>query len=87
MRKRGVVVALIALVLVVGWYFFRPERIFLDQRVDEATGASGTVLATGAFHGVAHDGRGKASVVRRSDGSRVLELTEFETSNGPDLHL
>ena len=84
---RNVVVALVALGVVAGWYAFRPERLFLDQRVDEATGGSGVVIAAGAFHGVAHDGRGSASVVRRADGSRVLELTDFETSNGPDLHL
>ncbi len=87
MRKRSVAVAFVALLLVAGWYAFRPERLLLDQRVDEATGGSGGVVASGAFHGVAHDGKGNASVVRRADGSRVLELTEFETSNGPDLHL
>lgn len=87
MRKRDVVVAFGALVVIAGWYTFRPERLFLDQRVNEATGGSGVVIAAGAFHGVAHDGKGKASVVRRADGSRVLELTDFETSNGPDLHL
>jgi hypothetical protein len=87
MRKRNVAVAVVALVLVAAWYAFRPERLFLDQRVDEATGGSGVVIAAGTFHGVAHDGKGKASVVRRADGSRVLELTEFETSNGPDLQL
>jgi hypothetical protein len=87
MRKRDVVVALGALVVIAGWYAFRPERLFVDQRVNEATGGSGVVIAAGAFHGVAHGGKGNASVVRRADGTRVLELTDFETSNGPDLHL
>jgi hypothetical protein len=87
MRKRRIALSVVAVVLVAGWYAFRPERLFLDQRVDEATGARGIVIATGAFHGVAHAGRGTGSVVRRADGSRVLELTDFETSNGPDLHL
>lgn len=86
MRKRDVVVAVGALVVIAGWYAFRPERLFLDQRVNEATGG-GVVIAAGAFHGVAHDGKGNASVVRRADGTRVLELTDFETSNGPDLQL
>jgi hypothetical protein len=71
MRKRSVIVAFVVLVLMAGWYAFRPERLFLDQRVDEATGGSGVVIATGAFHGVAHAGKGNASVVRRPDGSRV----------------
>lgn len=87
MRKRNVVVAVVGLALAAGWYAFRPERLVLDQRVDEATGGSGVVIAAGVFHGVAHGGKGKAAVVRRADGSRLLELTDFETSNGPDLHL
>lgn len=87
MRKRHVVVAFLAVVLGVGWYAFRPERLFIDQRVNEATGGGGVVIAAGAFHGVAHASKGNASIARRADGSRVLELTGFETSNGPDLHL
>jgi hypothetical protein len=87
MRTRDAVAVVVAIGAIAGWYAFRPERLFVDQRVDEATGQGGVLLAAGAFHGVAHDGRGKASVLRRPDGSRVLELTGFETSNGPDLHL
>jgi electron transfer DM13 len=87
MTKRNVIVAAAALVLVAVWYAFRPERLFLDQRVNEATGGSGAAVAAGAFHGVSHDGKGTATIVRRPDGSRVLELTGFETSNGPDLQL
>lgn len=87
MNKR-IALALVALpLLAAGWWAFRPERLFVDQRVSESTGAQGTLLAQGAFHGVAHDGKGTARVVRRADGSRVLELTGFETSNGPDLQL
>jgi hypothetical protein len=86
--RRPVALALAALpFLAAGWWAFRPERLFVDQRVSEATGAQGTLLAQGAFHGVAHDGKGTARVVQRADGTRVLELTGFETSNGPDLHL
>jgi len=87
MTQRNIILGAVALALIAGWYAFRPERLFLDQKVNERTGSGGAVLASGAFHGVAHDGRGRASVVRRPDGSQVLELTDFETSNGPDLHL
>jgi hypothetical protein len=87
MSKRNAVVAAVALALGAGWWAFRPERLVLDRKVDEAVGAAGALLARGVFHGVAHGGAGTASVVRRADGTRVLELTEFETSNGPDLHL
>jgi hypothetical protein len=87
MTIRNAVIAVGALALAAGWYAFRPERLVVDQRVSEATGGAGAVLASGAFHGVAHEGRGTVRLLRRADGTRVLELTDFETSNGPDLHL
>lgn len=87
MSKRTALVLAALPVLAAAWYAFRPERLFLDQRVAEPTGARGALLAEGSFHPVAHEGRGTARLVERPDGSRVLELTGFETSNGPDLQL
>ena len=106
MKTRGMVVAVIAvLVIGAGWYLFRPERLFVNQKVNEslvtpaatagmspAGGAlegssADAVLATGSFHSVAHDTRGTATVHRLADGSRVLRLTDFETSNGPDVQV
>ena len=40
-------------------------------------------LRSGAFHSVAHETRGTASIHQLSDGKRVLRFTGFETSNGP----
>lgn len=44
-------------------------------------------LTQGSFRGVHHDGSGSATVYRTGDGTRVLRLTEFATSNGPDLYV
>jgi hypothetical protein len=52
-----------------------------------ATTASETILASGSFHSVAHDGSGNASIYRLSDGTRILRFTNFKTSNGPDVHV
>jgi hypothetical protein len=79
-----------AVVVTAGWYAFRPERAFIDRTVSEtapAGGASAATLATGRFHPVAHDATGTATVLRLPDGRRVLRLSEFETSDGPDLQL
>src|SRR4030095_320743 len=82
-----------------GWALFRPERLWVDARVNEsfpaaaspAAGGSpappGRALGTGSFHGVAHQSRGAAAVHRLADGRRVLRFTNFETSNGPDVHV
>jgi len=46
-----------------------------------------TALFTGKFRGIAHKTDGNASIYKTADGKRVLRLTGFETSNGPDVHV
>ncbi len=104
MTKKMLIAGAGAVVLVAGWYAFRPERLFIDQVVSERfdttgvalSGAAGgavatptmpTMLSMGRFHAVAHAGQGLATIYRTPDGKRTLRLTEFETSNGPQLHL
>jgi len=89
MNKKILLIAIAAVVLVGGWYAFRPERLFVDQTVNEsAVSLEGAmILASGEFHPVSHDGKGKASVYQLADGKKVLRFTEFETSNGPDVHV
>ena len=38
-------------------------------------------------HGVAHKGVGHATIYQLGDGKRILRFTNFETSNGPDVHV
>jgi hypothetical protein len=44
-------------------------------------------LETGAFHGKVHQTSGRATIYQESDGKLVLRLTNFKTSNGPDVHV
>lgn len=44
-------------------------------------------LATGTFHGKVHQTSGRATVYREADGKLLLRLTNFKTSNGPDVHV
>lgn len=90
-------IALIVIVILalVGWYLFRPERIFIDSTVNEslpeasdtqsaeATGPK--TLSKGTFHGVAHEAKGNAEIIELSDGNKILRFTDFEVSNGPDV--
>ena len=43
--------------------------------------------ASGRFHSNAHETRGVATIYRLDDGRRALRLTEFSTSNGPDVRV
>lgn len=91
MKRRKIILAAGGVLLVTGgWYAFRPELLFIDAVAHEAPlvgdGAARTI-ARGRFHGVAHEGEGLATVYELPDGSRALRLTEFRTSNGPDVHV
>jgi hypothetical protein len=44
-------------------------------------------LVTGNFHGKVHHTSGRATVYQDADGKLVLRLTNFKTSNGPDVHV
>ena len=86
------------IVAAVAWYAFRPELLFIDKSVSEsfpaAAAAANTAdsatspkqLAIGRFKGYAHETEGDASIYE-VNGQRVLRLTNFKTSNGPDVHV
>jgi hypothetical protein len=84
------VVLAVAIVAIVGWYAFRPERLVIDQKVNEqfpTASAASNQLASGQFHSGAHETRGSATVFQLADGKKTLRLTDFATSNGPDVHV
>ncbi|HZE71503.1 MAG TPA: DM13 domain-containing protein [Pyrinomonadaceae bacterium] len=90
--KKLVVLLVVLLVAGGAWYAFRPERLFINQKVNDqfptASAANATTkLATGQFHNGAHETKGTATVFQLADGKRTLRLTNFETSNGPDVHV
>lgn len=92
MKKRKVVIPVVAIVLFVAWYEFRPERLIVNHSVHETFPAakddSGVqTLASGIFHSVLHPTSGTATIYRIGSGTRILRLTNFRTSNGPDVHI
>ena len=44
-------------------------------------------LFTGKFHGKVHKTEGRATIYQDKDGKQILRLTNFKTSNGPDVHV
>jgi hypothetical protein len=97
MTKRTLIIAALAVLGTGGWYAFRPERLFIDQTVNESLGeaalSAGTetampaTLAMGQFKSIAHETKGTATVLQLADGKRILRLTDFMTSNGPDVRV
>lgn len=98
MTKRKVIIGLGLLALAVGWYAFRPELLFIDKTVHEDLPAAQVtasaqpqgqtrVLASGDFESLAHETKGAATIHQLADGKRILRLSRFETSNGPDVRV
>lgn len=92
MKHKGLIYGLAVIIAIALWAAFRPERLFVNAKVNEAmpagpAQASETVLASGLFHSVAHGTKGAASIYQLADGKRILHLSNFETSNGPDVHV
>jgi hypothetical protein len=52
-----------------------------------AAEAAAPALLRGSFHSVAHETHGSAAILRGADGRLVLRLTDFSTSNGPDVRV
>ncbi len=99
MNRRNLLIGVGVIALAAGWYAFRPELLFVNKTVNEelpvgqATSLAMSktsepiVVARGDFRGLAHHTAGAATVHQLADGKRILRLTGFETSNGPDVHV
>ena len=98
MRRRTWIIGLVVLGAI-GWYLFRPELLFVKTTVNESLPvevaaqtdvaggkAESGVLLSGQFRSYAHETNGTAAVHQLGD-RRVLRLTGFSTSNGPDVRV
>lgn len=92
-NRKLIIIVAVAIAAVAGWYAFRPELLFVNSRVNEqfptvsAASAEPKSLASGSFHGVAHETKGVATLYQLPDGKKTLRLTDFQTSNGPDVRV
>lgn len=90
-RKKWILVAVGVPVLVAVWWAFRPEKLWVNVKVNEpapaGTSADLQPLYTGLMSARAHPTSGRASIYQTPDGKRDLRLTDFMTSNGPDVHV
>ena len=81
-----------AVAALVAWYVFRPERLVVNCRVDEVLptapgGLSAPPLESRRFYSILHPMEGTATILQMGDGTRILRLASFSTSNGSDVHI
>jgi hypothetical protein len=88
--EHRVITAIIGLaVLIRAWYLFRPELLFISKSVNEAPPFDATAqpLDTGLFSRNLHETSGRATIYRQPNGVLILRLSDFHTSNGPNVHV
>jgi hypothetical protein len=95
------VAALAVVGLVAGVAYFQPQKLFINQRVDEAVPAATTgpslqassvagpetVLSRSNLQSLEHQSSGTVSLIELPGGGRILRLENLTTSNGPDLRV
>ena len=91
-RWTKIAIPLAAVAVLVAWYAFRPERLVVNRRINEAMpaeqgGSPTQVLESGRFYSILHPTAGIATIYQVGEKTRVLRLTNFRTSNGPDVHV
>ena len=90
-RKKWILAAVGVPVLVAAWWAFRPEKLWINKQVSEpapfASSSDSQPLYTGLLMSNAHPTSGRASIYQLGGGKRDLRLTDFTTSNGPDVHV
>src|SRR5437868_5402194 len=98
MKQRNLIIGGVVVAAgVIGWALFRPDTLFVDKAVNEAfpgatsvqaaSGNQPAVIFQGSFHSGAHKTEGMAAIYQLGGGKRALRLTDFETSNGPAVHV
>lgn len=95
--KAGAVAAIVGIVVVLA--VFQPQKLFIDQRVDEALPEVTTqptpdvaspspqrmTIASGRFRPLAHRASGSAQAIELGGGKRIVRLEDLDVENGPDL--
>jgi len=90
-RNKWIVILAGVPMLAGAWWAFRPEKLFINQKVNEAAPAGLSsepqALYTGKLEGKVHQTSGRATIYKAADGKEYLRLSDFTTSNGPDVHV
>lgn len=88
-RRRWILAAVGLPVLVVLWWAFRPEKLWINEKVNEPapfeTGADPQPILTGRFESEGQTG-GRATIYKKS-GGEYLRLSDFTAPVGDEINV
>ena len=77
--------------LVALWWAFRPEKLWINEKVNEAapfdTNADPRPVLTGRFEAKAEQTSGRVTIYKKPGSEEYLHLSDFATANGEDVHV
>ena len=98
MNKKLVFIVVGIIVLILAWYLISPlfivkevneesplDELGMDKETEDMPN-SAVIIAEADFMESAHTVSGKALVIEE-DGKKILRFEDFETVNGPNLHI
>jgi hypothetical protein len=90
LRRKWILIGVGLPVLVAMWWAFRPEKLWINQKVNEpapfdASGDPQPVL-TGRFDGNAQTS-GRATIYKKPGGKEYLQLKDFTAPSGANVHV
>ena len=90
-RRKWILAAVALPVLVALWWAFRPEKLWINEKVNEAapfdTSGDPQPILTGRLEGTAQQTSGRATIYKKPGGGEYLHLSDFATPNGEDVNV
>jgi hypothetical protein len=91
LRRKWILAAVGLPVLVALWWAFRPEKLWINEKVNEAapfdTSGGPQPILTGRFESDAQQTSGRATIYQKPGGKKYLQLSDFTASGGPVLQV
>src|SRR3984885_13720007 len=90
--QRRWIVAAVGLPILLGlWWAFRPEKLWINEKVSEAapfdTSGEPQPVVTARFKAKAQQTSGRATVYKKPGGGEFVRLSDFTPPDGSNIHV
>ena len=91
LRRKWILLAAGLPVLVALWWAFRPEKLWINQKVNEPApfdaSSDPQPIVTGRFEAKSQQTTGRATIYKKNTGEQYLHLSDFTAPSDPDAHV